>query len=85
MVFVDISFRPNYDLEARINRLFRPTLRFEGSGTFLGKKRTRDLTFGAALTKANATKVRAAAHNVRRWKGVKSVGFSILEDIPLRR
>lgn len=81
-VFLDISFKPNEELEERIKKTLKRPFRFEGSGQLLGSKPQRDLNYVATIPYTRVTGMRRMAFIMRRWKGVKSVGFSVVENIP---
>jgi hypothetical protein len=84
-VFIDISFKPNEDLEKKINATLKRPFKFGGSGQSLGKNPQRDVTYTATVPYTRVTDMRRMAFILRRWKGVKSVGFSVLEEVPLTK
>lgn len=84
-VFLDISFKPNEDLEKRIRTTLKRPFRFDGSGQFLGKRPQRDLNYVARVPSERLLGLRRMAYTIRRWKGIAAVGFSVVEQIPLTK
>lgn len=80
--FLEVSFKPNPELEKLVRDTVKRPFRFDGSGQDLSRNPQRDLTFSATAPQTKLKELRANAYAVRRLKGVKAVGFSVMEDIP---
>jgi hypothetical protein len=84
-VFLEIYFKPNVELEKRLKKSLTRPFRFEGSGQLFGPRPERDLEFVAKVPAERIRDLRRMAYAIRRFKGVKSASFSIVEEIPLTK